>query len=1104
MSGPGFFTYPDNNNSVPWMLPHQVSKVVARQELTDRLTSILLDEIQEDICITTSVEGAGGFGKTTLVREVCNDHRIREHYSGGLLWVTIGESRTDTEIADVINYICELMTDEHMTTADPILAGARLGNLLDHRARTLLVIDDVWSQQQLGPFLIGGNSCQRVITTRNRRVAPDNSHTVLVDEMTFAQAQTLLSSEVRGLSSVDLDRLSRLTGRWPVLLGLASIALAEYVRDGLSPSAAAAYVVQRLEVDGPDTLDLDDSASRERAVSATIAVTLSHLSPDEVSRVMELGIFPEDAEIPQQIVGLLWSESGGMTFYQISRLCEKLLRLRLVIRAMADGQLALRLHDVLRSYFWHKLGESGRIATHGSMVRAMRKTTAIGGSDYPIPWWTMPSDTRYFWSSLIFHMSEANLTEEARVLANDLRWIIASIKAHGSTLAAETDLNTLGDTNSLRLKRALGRIAYFLPPPRIFHALESTLLARLDGNEDIEPVLNAYRRSARTALVENVWPPPDRPKAGDVRSFVAHDNWVPGCAFSPDGSLVASAGADGTLRLWNVATGSAVSVLHGHEDWVLGCTFSPDGSLVASAGADGTLRLWNVATGSDMSVLHGHEDWVLGCTFSPDGSLVASAGADGTLRLWNVAASSAVSVLHGHTGRVLSCAFSPDGSVIASSGADGTTRIWDVRTGQLVSVLYGNDDWSINCVFSPDGRSLASVSSDSEICVWDVPSGSERITLSVAERVLGCGFSRDGTSLIAAHRDGSIQAWDLADGSPEMLWPGTSDLVTASAFSRDGRWAALADHTGRLLIKELSDRTAERDENVRSVRTLGCAFTSDAKLVASVTHGGKVFISQLSDGAVVSKISAHVGRAVSCDFSPDAKFLASASDDGDIKVWEVTTGSLAKSLNGHNGLVVCCSFSPDGMYISSVGSEGTLNVWDLAEDNTSRIVLEHSARAVGCRFLSDGRSIMSAYSDGMVRVLDLLTEQENDLFRYESAGLVGCSFSNRGEFFASVDGAGRVRIVRLSAGQQVVSSLAGESEPAVETSFSPDSRLLVSVGVAGTVDILDVLTGRRVGSIFTARPLFGCRWSQDPSIFGVVGDAGVYMLRYRQTAAPIS
>ncbi len=196
---------------------------------------------------------------------------------------------------------------------------------------------------------------------------------------------------------------------------------------------------------------------------------------------------------------------------------------------------------------------------------------------------------------------------------------------------------------------------------------------RIAGYESAPGILIWNAADGRLAV------PPLRPK-----------RWESALAFSPDGTVLASGGQDGSIVLWSTATGQPIgSPLSVHRSKIFGLAFSPDGKILASGSEDRTVVLWDVKTGTALGPpLAGHDKWPLGSdswglsvAFSPDGRTLASAAKDRNVILWDVATRHpAGNPLKGHTEPPMAVAFSADGQSLLSLGRDNVAVQWAERS----------------------------------------------------------------------------------------------------------------------------------------------------------------------------------------------------------------------------------------------------------------------------------------------------------------------------------------------------------------------------------------------------------------------------------------
>jgi WD40 repeat protein len=306
-------------------------------------------------------------------------------------------------------------------------------------------------------------------------------------------------------------------------------------------------------------------------------------------------------------------------------------------------------------------------------------------------------------------------------------------------------------------------------------------------------------------------------RVGTVRAPIGR---VFSVAISPDGTKLASAGWDDSIRVWKLGTAKEPQLHAGHAGWIRSVAFSSDGLMLASGGKDHVIRLWDSASGKEIRRLTGHQAEITFVAFSPDRKILASKGKDHTLRIWDVATGRELRQLgERNAKRYFSepdCpfAFSPDGKTLVSpSGYEGpspaerrrTLRMWDVANGEELRHFVGQRPSFGALALSPDGLTLASGSLNEPLIRLWTTTGKELPSLRIpATEVTSLVFSPDGKSLAWRGGDDVLHVWEMATRREYSRFEGDEPGRSGIAFSPDGRVLASGSTDVTVLLWDLT------------------------------------------------------------------------------------------------------------------------------------------------------------------------------------------------------------------------------------------------------------------------------------------------------------
>lgn len=1064
----------DGRTAAVLLAPPLEPGMVHRSDDLDAVVALLDDAASADPAPVVAIWGPGGFGKTTLATQVCHDPRITTMFSQ-VLWVETGEQCSPARIVQLISDLCVHLDGERPALSDAEQAGFHLARVLGER-RALLIVDNVWSAADLGPFLLGGPRCVRLVTTRNLRVCPSHVAAARLGPMSAPQIRELLARSVAGIPLGDAAYLAQLCAGWPLLASIVGSNVGQDVAAGAPHHRAVTEAVSALQTVGPHAFDIWDPSQRRTAIGQAIDSSLASLqdtisvggATDLRARYLSLAIFPAATPVPLSVLSTWWTREYGWTSSAVRQFC-RLLADRSLLAAYRSDQDVIVLHDVFRAYLRHLIGpDEPRL--HRSLIEAHRPPE---GGD----WSLLPDHEDYLWRHLPYHLLAAGLTDELVTLVARPHYVVKkarlcgpeSLVADHAAVTATSNEDATARSPGNRRKAtavALTEGAYLLTGITSPGDIAATLLISLlrsnpRPDPDAVEELRRLTAQARGFAIDWVLDDPSPTVQGHVGSVTG---------IATHGDLIVSGGEDGTVKLWDRHGQRPPRTLLGHTGWVFAVAITSDGQVIASAGDDGIIRLWDADTGAPAAVLAGHTRRIRSLAFTRNGRLLVSGGDDGQVCLWDTDRPGLVRTMKTPGCPIWSVAVGCSDTTIVAAGEDEYLRLYDVASGRLVDEKTAHRDWIRAVAFATDVATVATGSGDGTASTWTVTdqrlTAAERIPRQPT-RIRSVALSPDADMLITAGEDATLRAYTT--GQPTGTQRSLPHVDWIRAIARDERGTIIAGcEDGSVRAWE----NLEQDDPVvigPGRNTVWAAASArDGQLALFGEGDGTLQIRDAATAGVLRSVSAGSGRIWS--LASGGALISAACGDGAVRLWSLDDEDWTLQLSNYRDRTWAVAVNAAGTRLAT-STRGAIQVWDLPSGRLRWTQSAHDGERIRTlAFDHSGDLLISGGGDGAARLWQTSTSTQLAEYRNPGGWVRAVAINYSGDRVAVGYGPGDIRVHDVGA-DKPLGELTGHNGRPLLVSFTADPDLLISAAADGTVRAWSLGEQRQRATVRTAASL---------------------------------
>lgn len=538
--------------------------------------------------------------------------------------------------------------------------------------------------------------------------------------------------------------------------------------------------------------------------------------------------------------------------------------------------------------------------------------------------------------------------------------------------------------------------------------------------------------------------------------------------FSPNGKTFASAGSNGTVKLWTLA-GKELAVLTGHQGNVNDLSFNLDGSQLITVGDDGTGRLWAIAK-SDSSPTTKliatfeapQKKQIWGVSFTPNGKAIAIVGQNGLAQLQNLNGKLITKFnmsSNGTNNGNRSVSFSADGKAIAIAGDHPSAKVFSL-TGQPLNSFPNHDGGITSIQFSADNQKVLTTDPNGLVRVWS-RSGSADKPLKQFQghdaEITAAQVFRDQPiqprSFATAGKDGAIRVWSLDGAAHQILSEFKhSEEVLGLNLSPDGKSMLSISNGGIIHLWSLQPPVSSEGVHLQSdAPTQQAAMSHDGEWIVSLQNNKQTIDLWNGNGKRLTQFSVEKGNVMSFSLQSEQNRFVISTDDGQVQVWDIQKQKRIQSFVAHPGLnIFSVAFSSDGQQIATASMDGNAKIWSL--DGTPIATLTgHQGSVYSIAADANANGWVTGGEDGTVRVWDRTGREIAQWNAHQGQEVWTVNMSPDGQNILT---GGADRMAKLwSRSGKLLTTFKGHVSDVVQVQFSTQQQQIGTVGKDGTIRI---------------------------------------------------